>query len=578
MKLIDHIFHFTETLPYSDRAVLKTLSILSFVCLIWAGAMISARAATAVPLYGGTLREGVIGTPRFINPLLAVTTADKDMVALIYRGLMRLGPDGTLVPDMAESVTISSDGLTYNIILKNNLTFHDGTPVTSADVLFTIMRIQNPELKSPSLSNWEGVTTENISENEFNLVLSQAYAPFIENLTLGILPKHIWESASTEELPFSNYNSEPIGSGPYKVISTKRNNSGIPASYTLKAFSNYPQGAPHIENLKIFFYPNEDALVDALIAKKIESVANLSPSAIARIMDTPGLKEEYTLYRSPLPRTFVLFLNQNENPALRDLSARQALNTALDRERIVTEILQGYGAPIDGPLPPGFGIDTTYHASTTGLTRTETAQEILRKGGWKVNQATALWEKKVGDAIVPLALSISTVNTPSFEGTAVAIQQAWQSLGVPVDIKKFEQTDLTQSVIRPRKYETLLFGTVLGRSLDFYSFWHSSQRNDPGLNVALYANILTDSVLAEARSTLDVEARKTANARFAEEMKTDLPALFLYVPEFTYLAPTRVKDISFVGISGSSERFSRIEEWYIDTESVWPFFIQKIQK
>ena len=575
MQLLNRLFHFVETLPPSDRLLFKTVVSVSFVLLVVVGASWSKHTMISVPEKGGSLTEGVIGTPRFINPLLAATSADKDMVSLLYSGLMRLGPDGVLVPDMAESVTPSSDGLTYNVILKNNLQFHDGSPVTTDDVIFTISHAQDPALKSPLKGRWQGVTMERISDREMNFVLSQPYTPFLESLTIGILPHVIWDTATVDEIPFSQHNSEPIGSGPYTIKSITRNRSGIPESYTLIPFKKYYGHIPFIEKLTIMFFSNEDSLGNALLAHKIDSAADLSPALIGKVMEKPAAKEYYTLYRTPLPRTFVLFFNQNENPALRDDAVREALSIAVDRERIVREVLGGYGHPIDGPLPPGFGFDNTYTATTTSnLARLDTARDILRNGGWKINDTTGLWEKKSGADTLQLKFSISTINTASFEGTAELLQNTWSELGVAVDVKKFEQSDFTQSVIRPRKYDALLFGTAVGRELDFYSFWHSSQRSDPGLNVALYANAVTDSILGDARANMDPDSRNASYLKFADEIRTDIPALFLYVPEFTYIAPHTIQDISFTGLASPNERFSRIGEWYKNTESIWPRFFR----
>ncbi len=568
MRRLDRIFHFVETRPAFDRFVLKVLALAFVISLIASFGYLSGGHAIAVPERGGSLTEGVIGAPRFINPVLAVTAADRDMVNLLYSGLMRLGPEGTLVPDLASSITVSDDGLTYNIILKEDLVFHDGSALTVDDVIFTIERIKDPALKSPLRANWEGVSIERIGDHELNLVLAQPYAPFIENLTVGVMPKRIWEFATAEEFPFSQFNSEPVGSGPYAIEDIKRNRSGIPDAYTLEGFEEYHAGAPRIETLTVRFFQNEPALVEALQNKEVDSAASLSPDAIDRLWATPGFKDAHTLYRAPLPRTFAIFLNQNEAPIFRDSAVREALNAAIDRDQLVAQILKGYGHPIDGPLPYEVASTT---AETTS--RVERAREILRDGGWKVNEETLRWEKEEDDETFSLAFSIATANAPVFDETAHLLQEAWTELGVPVDIKRFEQSDLTQTVIRPRKYEALLFGTAVGRELDFYSFWHSSQRNDPGLNIALYANITTDAILEELRAGGDID-KASAYARFAEEMREDLPAIFLYVPEFTYVAPNRIRDVSLSGVATPSERLSRINAWYADQESVWPIFMR----
>ncbi len=565
---LDRVFGFIESLPSSDRLLLKAALGVFFGGLIWLGFSLNALFLNDIPHAGGTLREGIVGTPRFINPILAVTTADQDLSALVYAGLMKLGTDGTLTPAIAESVTISDDGLVYNVVLRKDVTFHDGDPLTTDDVVFTIERLQDPALKSPLRASWEGVSMEQIGEHEMNFVLPEAYAPFIENLTLGILPKHIWANATTEELPFSQYNSEPIGAGPYEVTDIKRNSSGIPASYELTAYNDHFAGTPKIETLLLSFYPTEDALIGAFTRKEIESAGGLSPSALTRLADS-GAPVSYI--STPLPRTFTVFFNQNETPAFRDSAVRKALEKAVDRDAIVAQVLDGHGVAITTPIPPGFSTFTEAAAASSSVALDE-ARTILREGGWRFNDASGLWEKTTDDGTLTLQFSISTSNTPVFQQTAELLKERWGRLGVPVTVKQFEQSDLTQTVIRPRKYDALLFGTVVGRELDFFSFWHSSQRNDPGLNVALYANITTDALLSEARQTGSREKRAEIYQKFAEEIDEETPAIFLYVPTYTYARASKVQNVSLSGIARGSERLSSIDQWYIEKDSVWPFF------
>ena len=571
MKLVDRLFSRIEGLHASDRMLLKLFLGLTLASMVWLFAAWSKGMSVAIPRASGAITEGIIGTPRFTNPILAVTTADKDLSSVVYAGLMKLGKNGSIEPNLAESLTVSDDGLTYNIILKEGLTFHDGTPLSVNDVIYTISAIQDPMVKSPLRGNWDGVTLEYVSDREMNFVLPQPYAPFVENLTVGIVPKHLWEFVTPEEMPFSTLNTNPVGAGPYMITGSTQDDSGIPTSYTLVPFPKYHEGPPHITELTFRFYPNAEAIVAALLAQEITSAAGLDATALASVMEG---NDTYALFRTPLPKTFALFFNQNKNPALRDLAVRRALDIAIDRPALVTHVLGSYGYPIDGPLPPGFGFETTYTAPTTTLSRADEAREILRKGGWRMNEETGLWEKKLGDEMTELKLSLSTAQNPTLEATTELISTSWSDIGIPVEVKKFEQSDLVQSVIRPREFETILFGTTIGRELDLYSFWHSSQRTDPGLNIALYANISTDAALADTRSKVSFEERKGSYERFAAEFRNDLPALFLYVPEFTYILPKDIHDISITRLAQPAERFSTLPHWYMDTESVWPFFVK----
>lgn len=566
-SLVNKAFRFVESLPPSDKLLLKFSLFVFFVSLIFSGLALNDRYLATIPQNGGAFTEGIVGTPRFVNPLLAVTPADKDISALVYSGLMKLGPDGTLVNDMADTVTVSDDGLTYHVTLKQNLTFHDGKPVTADDVIFTVSRIEDPLMKSPLLGSWDGVKIERVSDRELTMTLQKPYAPFLENLTVGILPKHIWEDASPDAFPFSQYNTEPVGSGPYKVSKINRSKSGIPDSYVLVPFTGYVGGTAKISSIKLAFYSNETALIDDFKKGLVVATAGLS----AHGMDALGdISKTHTVLKAPLPRTFAVFFNQNEAPLFRDKAVRQVLSLLTDRTPIVNDVLHGYAYPIDGPLPPTVDGTTTI-ASPTDATQDQ-ARQMLRDDGWKFDEGSHRWKKKLNDVDTELAFHLDTANTDLLEGTAAMLKKQWEAIGIAVEVEKFEQVDLTQSIIRPRKYDALLFGTVIGRELDFYPFWHSSQRNDPGLNVALYANITTDALLADTRTTTSSDERAKKNDLFVHALADDVPAIFLYAPAFTYVIPNSLAEVSMKGIAEPYERFTTIERWYMNTESVWPFF------
>ncbi len=568
-SLIDGYFKKIHTLKASDALLFNAVFVITIIFLVSFLIQLSSSYSVHIATQGGTFTEGIVGTPRFINPVLAVTRADKDLSMLVYGGLMHLGENGVLLPNIAESVTVSEDGLTYNVLLKQNINFHDEIKLTAEDILFTVSRIQDPLIASPLRASFDGVTVEKIGDYELNFILPEPYAPFIENLTFGILPQHKWKDAGAEEFPYSQHNSEPIGSGPYIVTNIVRNAFGIPEKYTLKAFESYHLGTPKIETVELHFFSTEEDLIESFKKGTVQGIVGIDSKSLEKY----DLHEAtHHIERIPLPRTFALFINQNKSPALRDPAARKALDIALNRQTLIDTVLLGYGNSLTSPMPVGFG---TIVATSSGSTASiDAARAILRDGGWELNPETQIWEKDIDKTRTSLSFSIATANTDSFETTAEFLRDTWKTLGAEVSIKQFEQSDLAQSVIRPRDYETLLFGTQLGRSLDFYSFWHSSQRNDPGLNVALYANITTDSILSEMRRKSNIEEHERAITRFVEEIQKETPALFLYSPELLYIFPNTVNGATFRGLSEPQERFSSIQNWYIETESVWPFFTQ----
>jgi peptide/nickel transport system substrate-binding protein len=244
-------------------AVFATLFVASSIFMLFE---VNNSFLVAVPRIGGTLTEGVIGQPRFINPLLAVTDADNDLAALIYSGLMRHDTEGKLIPDLAERFTVSEDGKMYDFFLRNNATFHDGKPVTADDIVFTIGLIQNPNIQSPHLSDWAGVKVQKISDKQIRFILLAPYVPFLENTTIGILPKHLWQTyTSPDTFPLANINVQPVGSGPYKMYGVKKGGDNMALSYTLVPFKNFVLGTPYISTLVINFYSDQRQILDIFI-------------------------------------------------------------------------------------------------------------------------------------------------------------------------------------------------------------------------------------------------------------------------------------------------------------------------
>ncbi len=563
-KLLNIIKSFSLT----EKAIFSVFSFIFIVTGLTLLFQVNKLFLVQVPEYGGSLTEGIVGSPRFVNPLLASSDIDKDLTSLIYSGLIKVNSSGELVPDLAESYSISDDGLTYTFVLKDNIYFHDGVKVTVDDVIFTIEKAQDPSLKSPRESNWSGVRVNRINDKTVSFTLKQPYSPFIQNATLGILPKHIWKTASIEEFPFSQYNTKPIGSGPYKVNSIAYTGSGLPSEYELKSFKKYSLGQPYITTLTIKSYQNENDLIQAYKNGDIESVGGVSPKQMTELKS----KKNQETVLSPLPRIFGVFFNQNTAQVFVNKEVRQALDTAIDKQKIVETILGGYGMVIDGPVPVKTLSQKT--STTTEEARIDAAKKILEKNGWKLN-SSGIMEKRDKKSATTLSFSISTGNAPELKETAYMLQKEWQKIGALVEVKIFEIGDLNQNIIKPRKYDALLFGEVVGRDMDLYPFWHSSERTNPGLNIALYTNLKTDKILESIRKTSDPDDQKQLFENFSKEVKNDMPAVFTYSPYYIYLVPSKVENLKVGTIDTPSERFSDISSWYIETNNVWSVFARK---
>lgn len=542
-----------------------TLALVGIAGLLWFVGGINQIFSLTVAAPGGNISEGIIGSPRFINPLLAISDADRDLSTLVYSGLMRINEKNVPEPDLAERVEVSEDGLTYTFTLKDDLTWHDGMPLTTADVEFTIASALNPIIKSIKRASWEGVRIERVDDKIIRFHLKQPYPPFLDNATMGILPKHIWGRLDPEVFALNQFNTEGVGSGPYKVKNIKKDSLGIPEYYDLVPFEDFALGEAKISNLRLFFYPNETELMNAYRRNEITSASLISAES-AKALEALGSR----VLRSPLPRTFGVFLNQNRAPVFANPEVRKALNLSLDRNMVIAAALSGYGQPVTGPLPNFSSITSTSSISE--------ARAILENGGWQFDDTSDAWEKKTKKETLTLSFTLTTSDTPELKSAAEIIRDTWKQLGVKVDLKIFEIGDLNQNVIRPRQYEALFFGEILGRNMDAFAFWHSSQRLDPGLNIALYTNSVTDKILEEVRRSSDQDSISTLYQKFNDTVSSDIPAIFVYAPEFLYLLPNEIKNVTFPTINTAADRFLNIYRWYIKTDRVWPVFANKNNK
>ncbi|MDX1608186.1 MAG: ABC transporter substrate-binding protein, partial [Candidatus Spechtbacterales bacterium] len=289
------------------------------------GVQVYIAKTSAVPAFGGEYREAIIGLPRFLNPVLASTNdVDRDMVHLIYASLMRYDLEGNLVPDLAKEYTISEDGREYRFTLKDNLRWEDGAPLTAEDVVFTIETIQNPQYSSPLFQSWQGIEVSAEDERTITFRLSSPYPPFLENTTLGILPKHVWQDVSPKNFVLADLNQKPIGSGRYKVEKLLKDPSGFISSYTLERNALYHGQKPFIDKIIFKFFSDEDEAVKAYNAKSVDGISFASPVTLKDIQNT----ETANIHEFKMPRYFAIFINQDQNEALESRQVREALSLA----------------------------------------------------------------------------------------------------------------------------------------------------------------------------------------------------------------------------------------------------------
>ncbi len=576
LNLIDRYFAFIDRRGIFDKLLFYIATIAFAIASFQLILTVNAEYIVTEPARGGVLVEGIIGTPRFVNPVLAITQADMDTASLVFSGLMRIDEKGNLVPDVAESIQISEDGTTYNVQIRRDILFHDGNPLTASDFAFTIALIQDPDLKSPLRGEWNDVDVEIINDYEIQITLDEPHVPFMENLTVGILQRALWSELPIEQIPFSHHNTESIGTGPYQISDSLRSSSGLIKAFRLTPHPYSPQARAKISTIVLQFYQNENEILKALNDKKISS----SPSLSAKVATNVNT-DHYDIIKHPLPRTFGIFLNQNRSASLRDQSVRRALSEVIDRNILVEKILHSNGIPIHSPIPPDFlAVEspslTEYPETKTSTTTTENRQDIasqhLRNGGWSKTEDNT-WKKEIDEQDVEIHISLVTANNPMFEAVASYIAEQWESIGIKVTITQYEEADLVQSILRPRDFEAVLYGADIKRGIDLYPFWHSSQKSDPGLNIAQYTNIDADSLLEKIGTQTDTSDREKMIREFEQLIITELPAIFLFAATFTHVIDKDIHTSDFRRLGKPSDRFANIHEWHVNSKRVWPIFI-----
>lgn len=551
--------------PVERRAASILLAVAAVSFLTIAVRLVLSRIA-ALPARGGQYTEGVVGAPEHLNPLYSPTNdVDADLVRLIYSGLFRNQPDGTLDVDLAESFEISNDGKVITVKVRENLFWHDGEPLTVDDAMFTFEALKNPEWKSPLFPVFHGASVERVDERTVRFTLSEPFAPFLRTLTVGILPAHVWGDVPPAGAALAEFNQKPVGSGPFRVKSFVRDRLGQVHSYTLERNVRYHLRPPFLDRLMFNFYPDASALGQAVVSRQVDGAAFLPHDLRERL----GARRDLQSTPLRLPQETAVFFNLKKNEALQNLEVRRALAAAMDRERILREAQNGEGEIVSSPVLPGLfpGLEIPPAVAYDPAS----AISILEGDGWNLSEGSTTREKltkdKKGKVIATSTLAFTLVTIDRSENAAAAkiIEENWRAVGANVTLSIVEAGRIQRDIIRPRQYDALLYGEVLGADPDPYPFWHSSQGGERGLNLSSYANRTADELLEAARKLTDPAKRAEKYNEFQKLVAGDVPAVFLFRPFYPYLVDRKVKGIDIGAIAVPSDRFAGIANWYIKT-------------
>lgn len=517
--------------------------------------------ATPQPVAGGRYVEGLIGAPGRLNPLLDYyNQPDHDVNRLLYSSLIRFDERGIPQPDLAESWGITQDGKTYNFSLRQNARWHDGEPLTARDLLFTIEWMRDPALPVPDdLRNfWEEIEVEAINDHLIQFRLPDAFAPFLDYLTFGVLPEHLLGSLSPAEIVDADFHLHPIGSGPYQFSQFLLEGETI-IGVELTAFEAYYRPRAFIDTLIFRYYPDSQAALAAFQAGEIDGISQISPDILPAALAEPNLN----LYTSRLPQLTLIFINLNHptRPFFQEQQVRLALLQALNRQRMIDQILGGQAIPANGPIFPG----TWAYLDTNEIPSYDLAAAAarLRDAGYTIPAEGGTTRAKDG---VFLEFTLLHPATETHTLLAQAIQTSWEQIGVAVELQALPYEDLA-AALAARDYDAALVDLNLARfpDPDPYPFWHQTQITG-GQNYAQWDDRVASEYLEQARITLDLNERARLYRNFQVRFARELPALPLFYPVYTYAVSAEVQGVQVGPLFDPSDRLAYLPQWYLQVE------------
>ncbi len=505
-----------------------------------------------VPAYSGEYSEALVGSIQYINPILnQFNDVDRDMARLVFSSIFKINANGELENDLIKGYELSEDQKVYTFYLRDNIFWHDGVKFSVDDIGFTLSAIQNQNFNSPLYRTFQGVKFEKKSEDSFNLILNEPFSPFLSTLTFGILPAHLWEAILPENAYLTELNRKPIGTGPFKYKTFRRDNNGNIRQYTLERFDNYYQQKPYLKTIVFKLFDNLELALDSLRSNNVDGISFIDRDNFNKIKDS----RDINIYEFNMPRYTALFFNPQKKELLKNLKIRQALSWSVNKKELIEEIgsneIEAYG-PLDFIIESGEDIFDF-----------EQAEALLKELDWEKDENNLLKKEEEN-----LELTITSVDNSEYIKILQYLKKQWEKLGIIVNLEIIPKQKITSQIIEPRDYEIFLYGQVLSYDPDPYIFWHSSQIKS-GLNLSIFADQNIDKPLEEARHLNSFEERLEKYKEFQEKLKEQYLALFLFRPTYRYPVNKKIKGIKNQVIYLPADRFTDISNWYLKTKKTF---------
>ncbi|MCF6339515.1 MAG: peptide-binding protein [Sulfurimonas sp.] len=473
----------------------------------------------SINLFSSTLHLATSANPARLNPILATDSSSSEISGFIFNGLIKYDKDSaTIVGDLAKEFYYEDD-TTLIFKLHKNVKWHDGEKFSAKDVLFTYNALISPKISSPYSSGFRFVkSVEIMDEFTIKVKYKKAYFKALETWMMGIIPEHVLKDE--ENLMNSSFNTNPIGTGAYKLTQLEHSKNII-----LSAFDDYFEGRTKID--KISFHVIADPMTRFLMLKSSAlDIGSIEPMQYERQIGDDFFSK-FNIYeqisRSYTYLGFNLRLEKFKNPKV-----REALSLAIDRQEIIDILFFNHAEICTGPFhPTTIAFNKDVKAPKQDIKK---AKELLAKAGY--------------DESNPLIFEIATSNSSAIRPYAAQIMQhQLKKIGVVVNLRVMEWQAFLNMVVFPHKFDTILLGWGLSPTPDPYMFWHSDNDKKGGFNLIGYNNPKIDRMIEESQSIVDKEKLAIIWKKMFKLITDENPYLFLYIPNSITTVSKDIKNI-----------------------------------
>lgn len=500
--------------------------------------------------------EGLVGEIKRLNPLFVdMNNVDRDISALIFSGLSKYDTKSKKFTSDLATHTLSADKKVYTFKIKEGIKWHDGTALSVNDVYFTYHDlIQHPDFNNPVLkANFQDITIKLKGDREIEFILKQPNSFFYSTTTIGILPRHLLKDIEVANLYRAEFNTIPIGSGPYLVKEPYKIFGESSSQVILERFNQYYGNKPQITSIKFTTYENLETMI------KARSVLNGIPKINLEVpLQTLIQDEKFKIFKYTLPRYTGLFFNTDAK-FLSQKKVRLALAKAIDKDELIKQIPNT--RRVDTPLLELNQDDWLFRYNL------EEAKGALYDAGWPLSDENSYQRKNVDGDILTLKVLAKVFSTPQKDDEIGKVLDylinAWKGIGVKTEIELLSDPDFSARVME-RNYDILLFGQDLGYNLDTFSYWHSTQKGKEGLNLSNYTSPRADSLIETIRNLFDNEDDKIKLQKLwllQKEISEDVPMVVLYTPIYYFAIDKNIENVEISNLMFPADRFSRIYEW-----------------